>query len=373
MFDGIETGATFAINFVDGVNVGLPNWPPHEVALYNGEGELVSAVTNATGIVRFPFCYLDDWTVEVSSQRMPVWHHTFNPAGQTILVNCGSRSMGDTLAWVPAIETLQKRWGCKVVAWTHHNEWFQAAYPNIEFIGSGQTVPNIYAQVTVGWFYDDINDRPDWRRTPWDFRQVSLEETASGQLGVAAKWEPPRLAINWKPKQPVSQPYVCLGIHSTAQAKYWNNPKGWQGVTDWLRRKGYRVFIASREGNGWMGNHYPEGAEILPNYEIETTATFIRHAKAFVGLGSGLSWLAWALRTPLVLISGFSEPCSEMPRGPLVERVEAPLGVCSGCFNRHRLQADKWDWCPDREGSQQFECTKRITAEDVIQSLEALL
>jgi autotransporter strand-loop-strand O-heptosyltransferase len=37
----------------------------------------------------------------------------------------------------------------------------------------------------------------------------------------------------------------------------------------------------------------------------------LRHASFFIGLGSGLSWLAWASGIPVVLISGFSLPNSE--------------------------------------------------------------
>lgn len=37
----------------------------------------------------------------------------------------------------------------------------------------------------------------------------------------------------------------------------------------------------------------------------------LHHASFFIGLSSGLSWLAWATHIPVVLISGFTLPVSE--------------------------------------------------------------
>jgi autotransporter strand-loop-strand O-heptosyltransferase len=87
----------------------------------------------------------------------------------------------------------------------------------------------------------------------------------------------------------------------------------------------------------------------------------------FIGIGSGLSWLSWSLNVPTVIISGFSEPFAEMED---CIRVSAHQGKCSGCFNRHRLNAGDWNWCPDHKGTErQFECTKSITAQMVIEKL----
>jgi len=38
---------------------------------------------------------------------------------------------------------------------------------------------------------------------------------------------------------------------------------------------------------------------------------YLATCEFFIGLGSGLSWLAWACELPVVLISGFSEKWSE--------------------------------------------------------------
>ena len=47
---------------------------------------------------------------------------------------------------------------------------------------------------------------------------------------------------------------------------------------------------------------------------------------------------------------------------------------CNGCFNRHRLQADDWEWCPDyKDTDRMFECTKSIKPSTVISAINRQL
>jgi autotransporter strand-loop-strand O-heptosyltransferase len=107
------------------------------------------------------------------------------------------------------------------------------------------------------------------------------------------------------------------------------------------------------------------------NLPLEDRMNDIVHASAFIGVGSGLSWLSWALGQKTVLISGFSEPYSEFTD---CERIYTPSGNCSGCFNREWLNPGDWEWCPEHKDTpRHFECTKSITPEMVIKSLQKVL
>jgi autotransporter strand-loop-strand O-heptosyltransferase len=85
-------------------------------------------------------------------------------------------------------------------------------------------------------------------------------------------------------------------------------------------------------------------------------------------LGSGLSWLAWALNKPVVLISGFSKPFAEFetPYRIINEK------VCNGCWNneKHTFDKNNWLWCPENKN---FECTRSITPEMVMEKINNLL
>lgn len=161
---------------------------------------------------------------------------------------------------------------------------------------------------------------------------------------------------------------VGIAMHSTAQTKYWNNPTGWQEVVDFLSMNGYEVVLLSKEADGYMGNFQPTGITKHPEGPFESLINVVKSCELFIGIGSGLSWLAWSLNVPTVLISGFSTPISEF-EGEGVLRIFND-SVCNGCYNRYRFDAGDWNWCPDHKGTErQFECTKSITGSMVIEKL----
>ena len=107
------------------------------------------------------------------------------------------------------------------------------------------------------------------------------------------------------------------------------------------------------------------------NFPLDERANDIMNAKALIGIGSGLSWLSWALGTPVVMISGFSEPYSEFED---CERIYAPKGKCGGCFNKVRLDAGDWEWCPEhKDTDRHFECTTSIKPQVVIDAINRQL
>lgn len=165
---------------------------------------------------------------------------------------------------------------------------------------------------------------------------------------------------------------IAIGIHSTAQAKYWNNPDGWQQLVDYLNDKGYIVKLLSKEGDSYMGNFHPKGIEHLPAGDLQGVIEELQKSEMFIGIGSGLSWLSWATETQTVIISGFSEPYSEFFDNCI--RISAPEDSCSGCYNRYKLDAGDWNWCPDHKNTpKQFECSKKITAQNVISKIDKLI
>jgi hypothetical protein len=81
-------------------------------------------------------------------------------------------------------------------------------------------------------------------------------------------------------------------------------------------------------------------------------------------LSSGLSWLAWAIGTPVVMISGFTHPTNEFETPYRVINYHA----CNSCWNDVRVRFDHKDylWCPrHKDAPRQFECTRLITVEQV--------
>jgi len=312
--------------------------------------------------------YFIEWRIEISDSATKdvVWSHKFDCSGKKVYISLDSSSLGDTLAWFPYAEEFRKKHGCKVIVSTFLNHLFIENYPDLEFVSPGTPVHGIYAMFNLGWFYKN-SDEIDLDRSKIDFRKVPLQKAASEILGLDFNEVKPKIFS----QKTIKRKRVGLGIHSTSQAKYWNNPEGWQDVTNFLISEGYEVVIYSKEENGYMGNYFPEGALVKSPGSLSDLMADMCECEFFIGIGSGLSWLAWSIDLPVILISGFSDAYSEMETG--VIRIINKKG-CYGCFNSHKLDAGDWNWCPINKGTDRmFECTKNITSLSVIESIKKLI
>ena len=311
--------------------------------------------------------YFIDWRINIFQNGELIKTYNYNANGKRVFIALDSKALGDTLAWFPYFDEFRKKHNCELVVSTFHNNMFRHQYPHIEFVEPGSVVQNLYAMYCVGLFYTS-DGSVNIYKNPNDFKTQTMQKMGSDILGLEYKEIKPLL-----PQKNIKKDdkLITIAIHGTAQPKYWNNPNGWQDVVDWLNNRGYTVKLLSREGNDYMGNKHPNGVIQHPNGPIEKVMDEMRKSKAFIGIGSGLSWLSWGLGTKTVLISGFSYDWAEMQD---CVRIGTPEGKCSGCFNRLKLDAGDWNWCPDHKGTErQFECTKSLTSEMVIKELEKFL
>ena len=289
---------------------------------------------------------------------------------QSVLVRCSpSSGLGDLIAWMPVIDAFGKKHGCHVVCSMDHGpvrELLQQAFPHIECIGSEQIGRySCYATYLLGIFEEDAVCYH-----PIDYKKISIQQIAGDILGVDTPELVPQ--IGRETKRQVAEKYACIAVQSTGRAKLWNNASGWAEVVQFLRSKNLRVLCIDQSAHlDYSGhrNRIPAGAEDWTgNKPLLERVALLRHAEVFVGLGSGLSWLAWACGTPVVLISGFSWPSTEFYTPG---RVFNPY-VCNGCWNARGMELSSRfpDQCAE---NRQFVCTSSITGKQVIRKIAALL
>jgi autotransporter strand-loop-strand O-heptosyltransferase len=241
---------------------------------------------------------------------------------------------------------------------------FRDAYPEINFVNHDNIdTERYYATYSMGLFFDD----KECLHQPCDFRYVGLHRTAGYILGVDPTEVAPKIVLP-DPTRPIPEPYVCIAVQATTQAKYWNNPGGWFEIVKFLKNAGYRVICIDQKtthGTGLIWNHIPHGAEDeTGDRPLLERVRWLRHADFFVGLASGLSWLAWGAGTRVVMISGFSHPLTEFDTPYRVVNYH----TCNGCWNDPQLRFDHKDflWCPrHKDTPRQFECTRLITVDHV--------
>lgn len=314
-----------------------------------------------------------DWHIQIFDEEEVIWEHVFDVKNKKVFISIESSSLGDNLAWFPHAEIFRREKGANVVVSTFQNDLFKDQYPDIEFVAKGEGVPDLYACFRVGWFYGEDTDKFNPTMHPRNFRTISMQEAVTDILGLPFTHEKPLIKIPDTEHPFEKKKYVTIAIHGTAQAKYWNNPAGWQDVVDFLRDHDYRVVLISAEERGYMGNDHPRDIFHKPGKPpLEERISEIKHSGLFIGIGSGLSWLAWATGVPMILISGFSEDYSEFSDQKMIRIINKE--TCTGCFNRYQLDAGDWNWCPDHKGTpRQFECTKMIGSYGVIKAIKKLL
>ncbi len=317
--------------------------------------------------------YFIRFKIEVLRGDTVVFTHDYDARDRPVLIQFPVGTLGDTLGWFTYAARFADLHGCRLTCAMSALiiPLLQGAYPHIRFIAHEEVrAEEFYATYSLGLFFDDEANRFQ----PCDFRLVGLHRTAGYILGVDPAEEAPQLAVP-DTGRPIAEPYVCIAVQSSTQSKYWNNPFGWREVVRFLKASGYRVICIDQRpvhGVGMVWNHIPHGADdATGDRPLAERVNWLRHAAFFVGLSSGLSWLAWAARTPVVMISGFTHPTNEFDTPYRVINYH----TCNSCWNdvRHRFDHKDFFWCPRHAGTdRQFECTKLITPEAVVAAIRRI-
>lgn len=302
-----------------------------------------------------------------------VLDHTMDLTKQPVLIKFPVGTIGDIVAWLPAAIKFQQKHNCllNITMSRRMCSIFEGQYPNIFFspLPGNAFFISPYASYLVGLFFTEEGKNYQ----PVDFRLIGLHEQARYILGLDGATEPPKVKLG-NPRS-ISERYACISCKGSSQTKYWNNGYGWEQVIDYLKGLGYRVLCLDKErteGKGYIWNRMPAGCEdFTGNKPLQERIALLEHCDFFVGLGSGLSWLAWCCHKPVVMISGFSLPYTEFYTP---YRVFNPQG-CNGCWNDVNIKWEhKYDFCPRLGGTDRaFECTRLITGRKVISTIKQLM
>jgi autotransporter strand-loop-strand O-heptosyltransferase len=365
-----QTGARgIRFDFNDGCRVVLPDGQWHVRLRDLDTGNILYETDIGAGRINstkryYLRCRIEAWAGEATGE--PLFRHDYSAKDREVLVQFPVGTLGDTMGWFPYAVKFMEQHDCRLSCAMAEPliPLFQKAYPRIRFLTHEQVDPEqYYATYSMGLFFSD----EACVHQPCDFRLVGLHRTAGYILGVDPTEVPPRIAIE-DDRRPMAEPYICIAVQSSTHSKHWTNPHGWHELVSFLKESGYRVVCIDQKpvhGTGIVWNHIPHGAEDQTgDRPLAERARWIKHAVFFVGLSSGLSWLAWAIGTPVVLISGFTHPTNEFHTPYRVINYHA----CNSCWNDVRVRFDHKDflWCPRHANTpRQFECTRLITAEAV--------
>lgn len=355
-----ETSYNFINHFVDGVyfEVVGNSHSNFRVQFSDKLGNILyEEIIKCNSWIKLNRKYYTDWNIKVWENDQLVHNEDVSLKDKKVMISFESSSLGDTLAWMPYCDEFQKKHDCILFVSTFKNFLFAEQYPNINFIEPAEVVENLTAKYDLGWFYD-FNKEPILPNT------IPLQQTATNILGLEYKELKPKL--NFTPRMNVAstdKPYVCIAPDSTAGCKEWSL-ENWQGVVDFIINKGYDVVNVSIDSKYNLKNVF-----VPSNLTLDVTMQIIHYSEFFIGLSSGLSWLAWSLNKHIIMIANFTKADHEFSSD--CTRITNE-NVCNGCWNNKNFKFDKgdWNWCPIwKDYDKQFECQKSITIEMVTEML----
>ena len=363
-------------DFNDGARVFLPKGQWLVEFVDDDSGNTILSCASEAGWVSSAQKYFLPIRIIVRERgnSVPVLVHTLNLWDKPVIVKCPPNGrLGDLIGWLAYIDRFQKKHLCRLECAIRDDvaELVAGQYPDIVFSPlEDLKTADPYATYKVGRFYAD----QEHNYQPIDFRYAGIHRAAAYILGVDPGEAPPDLDLSAKRR--IEGPYVCIAAKSTIQAKFWNNGYGWPSVITYLRQLGYRVLCIDSDktvGDGFVWNQFPHGAEDFTGPKpLQDRVDLLKDADFFIGLSSGLSWLAWASRVPVVLISGFTLPTTEFSTP---YRVFSTLG-CAGCWEDFNLKwgRENFLFCPrHQDGQRQFECSRLITPKQVINVINKLI
>ncbi|NLG14767.1 MAG: autotransporter strand-loop-strand O-heptosyltransferase [Lentisphaerae bacterium] len=312
------------------------------------------------------------YRIEIRCKGELILEHNYNCRNQKVYIVIPDGGLGDNLAWLPYAEEFRLKHGAKVSVVI--GEWMKLLvgdlYPGLDFVDAKEKpiLKNAYANYFLGIFN---KEKTSWR--PIEHQQIGMQGSVASILGLPL--EPLKCRLHRGSIRPFPERFVCISTMATNPGKYWNYPNGWEQIITFLNNNGFRVLDIDRDPVLIFDNKQytiPKNAEdFTGRFPIQDRINLLEHADFFIGLPSGLSWLAWNLDIPTVMISGFTMPNCEFPTP---YRVTNYL-YCHGCWNDSNefFDPNVPVWCPRHVGTaREIECTKTITPKMVRETIEKI-
>jgi autotransporter strand-loop-strand O-heptosyltransferase len=306
--------------------------------------------------------YYIPWIIKVNDKIV----HTFDLKDKVVKINIDSKSIGDTLGWAPQAVEFQNKYKCKVVLSTFHNEWFKnlEAYKDITFINPGEGYP-AYAHYNIGWFRNDEGNWDNPNVHPNQPNTIPIIKSSTDILGLPYKEI--NHGVNFTPKKrPIKGKYICIAPQSTAGLKEWPHHY-WRDLAKMIHSNGYKVVSLSL--NGFKGTNIINKSKL----SWDNLFNYLYHSELLIGLGSGISWMNWAIKKQTLMINNFIPYGYEFTN--YLTKVENH-SVCNNCWveKDYNFDPGDWDWCPVYQGTdKQHICHKSILPEKVFNEFEKLL
>jgi len=306
--------------------------------------------------------------IDIMSSRLNEKSYPSNSIFQkeTHLIDLHSNSLGDTVAIMPFLDLYSNKNNVDVYLRGNldFNKLFEKSYPNIKIINREDK-----------YFDNVIHIKHNFTKP--------LQQYFAEQLGIKdCNYLRPKID-SFKTDRPLKNKYITFGIHSTMQMKYWNHPDGkvvrgespyWNDLCRMLRKSNLTPVCLELHELFGEPPHY----NALPNKSVkkigmslEEVINYIEHSEFYIGLSSGMAWVAHALGKPVAMIANFTEDWNEFDLNEEDYIRITNKNVCHGCWHTENIDLGNWDNCPKHQDTdRQFECHTSITPKQVFDKIK---
>jgi len=369
--------ASIELNLIDYPKVKVDSEKELLVKIREESGEYYIEQKIKKGTVSLKMPIVREWIIEAFNGDKKVFNYQYKLEGQIVFIRFVNTALGDAIVWPEYIEKFRKKYKCKVYVKVRYPELFEKSYPNITFLKKGQNLEKIDVQVNASVIFGGVP------MLQWPTTILNLEKEE-----LRPKIDKPKLKRN------IEKKYVCIATHASSYHKYWLRKNGWNDVIKYLKELGYEVLCIDGDDvadYGLVKMNVPDGCiKRTGKRPLSERINDLHFCDFFIGLGSGLSWLAWAVGKPVVMIAGFSDEECEFENPYRVINKD----VCHGCWGKHEHEevidrfiknsegvvcrfksgiADPF-YCPKHYGtSRQHECSREITFEMVKEKITKLV
>lgn len=276
-------------------------------------------------------------------------------------------ALGDTIAFMPVVEKFAKTLihPLYVGINKHFLDMFHGLYGNIILVDK-----------------DTMQDNSDTLYVHYKFDKP-IQHGYAEQLGLE-NFEYIRPRINGSGKErPLKNKYVTFSVHSTAQCKYWNHPDGrkkqvtsdnWNDLSGLFRKMNITPVCVDKWetfGVSPLFNGVPKKSLNIIDRSLTEAINYIEHSEFYIGLSSGMSWVAHALGKPVCMIANFLNEHNEFALGINDYLRITEKSVCNDCWYTNEFNSGDWYWCPKFQNTdREFECHKVITPQRVMEELK---
>jgi autotransporter strand-loop-strand O-heptosyltransferase len=270
------------------------------------------------GVYTSPYQYYIDWRIEcwgknkaineiLGDAKIQLWTYDLDLSGKVVFIKMDAYALGDNLAWMPYVEEFQKKHDCQVICSTFWNDLFIEEYPNIMFVKPNTRIDNVFAQYYIG-----THDDTPPMYSPSTYLTEPLQKVAADILGLEYRSLTARVTHKRTAKDPKK---ICISQHASLDMKTWHGD--WQEVVNELTFAGYEVHLISKEPTNLFRVKNKTG-----DRPIQERIDDLESASYFIGVSSGLSWLAHSLGCHVFLISDFTPANHEFSSN--VTRIHGP-------------------------------------------------